>query len=119
MHIDPESLKEFTQGDETLLAELATMFVQSLPDCKARLRFAVRSRDALMLREVTHQLGSRLGYLQAKQLSDLARTLEQRAIANQLEGTGEQIDQMIEGLDQLVVELRLLTQLALAEPEED
>jgi len=52
VHINAESLKEFMQDDEDLLAELATMFVQALPDCKARLRFSVRGCDAVMLREV-------------------------------------------------------------------
>ena len=119
MHINAESLKEFMQDDEDLLAELATMFVQALPDCKARLRFSVRGCDALMLREATHQLASRLGYLQAFGLSEQARHLEQCGMTNQLSGTRELVDQLIQGLDELVGELRQLTQLPLRNSEED
>ena len=119
MHINAESLREFVQDDDDLLAELATMFVQALPDCKARLRFSVRGCDAPMLREATHQLASRLGYLQACGLSEQAKHLEQCGITNQLNGTRELVDQLIQGLDELVGELRQLTQLPLRSSEED
>ena len=119
VHINTESLKEFMQDDEDLLAELATMFVETLPDCKARLRFSVRGCDALMLREATHQLASRLGYLQAYGLSEQARHLEQCGMTNQLSGTRELVDQLIQGLDELVSESRQLTKLPLRNSEED
>lgn len=119
VRINSETLREFLQGDDELLAELATMFVQILPDCKARLRFSVRSNDALMLREVTHQLSSRLGYFHAGELSDRAKHLEQCGITNQLDGTGELVDLLIEGLDELVGELRQLTQLPLQTPVDE
>ncbi len=119
MHINAEYLLEFLQGDEGLLAELATIFVQTLPDVKARLQFSVRSHDPLMLREVTHQLASRLGYFQAMELSDRARNLEQCAMANQLGDASQKVVQLIEGLGELVEELRQLTKLPLKEAEED
>lgn len=119
VHINAEYLLEFLQGDEGLLAELATIFVQTLPDVKARLQFSVRSHDPLMLREVTHQLASRLGYFQAMELSDRARNLEQCAMANQLGDASQKVVQLIEGLGELVEELRQLTKLPLKEAEED
>ena len=119
VHINAEYLLEFLQGDEGLLAELATIFVQTLPDVKARLQFSVRSHDPLMLREVTHQLASRLGYFQAMELSDRARNLEQCAMANQLGDASQKVVQLIQGLGELVDELRLLTKLPLKEAEED
>lgn len=119
MHINSESLKEFMQGDDTLLGEMATMFVESLPDCKARLSFAVRGHDPQMLREVTHQLASRLGYLQALELSQQVRQLEQRAINNQLDGTAPLVDQLVAYLEEVVRELRQLTGLPLLIREDD
>lgn len=119
MRINSETLREFLQGDDELLAELATIFVQTLPDCKARLRFSARSHDASMLREVSHQLSSRLGYFHAAELSDRAKHLEQCGIVNQFDGTGELVDQLIEGLDELVSELRQLTQLPLEIKEDN
>jgi HPt (histidine-containing phosphotransfer) domain-containing protein len=119
VQINSESLKDFLQDDEELLAELATIFVQTLPDTKARLRFSVRSLDASMLREVSHQLSSRLGYFHASELSDRAKQLEQLAIQNQFEGTGELADQLIIGLDELLRELRQLTNLPLEMQEDD
>jgi HPt (histidine-containing phosphotransfer) domain-containing protein len=118
-HINAEALREYIQGDDDLLADLATMFVQALPDCKARLRFSVRSHDAGMLREATHQLASRLGYFQAEGLRELAKRLEQFGITNHLDGVRELVDQLIPGLDELVSELRQLTKLSLRNPEDD
>ena len=118
-HIDAASLKQFILGDDVLLADLATIFVQSLPDCKARLRFSVQGHDAMMLREAAHQLASRLGYFQAEGLRELAKRLEQCGITNQLDGMRDAVDQLTQGLDELVGELRQLTQLPLRIPEED
>ena len=118
-HINSQALTEFIQGDEVLLADLATMFVQALPDCKARLRFSVRSHDAAMLREATHQLASRLGYFQADGLRELAKRLEQCGISKHLDGVRDLVDQLITGLDELVNEFRQLTKLSLRNPEDD
>ncbi len=118
-HINSESLKQFIQGDEVLLADLATMFVESLPDCKARLRFSVRGSDAVMLREAAHLLASRLGYFQADGLREQAKHLEQCGINGQISDARVLVDQLIKGLDELVSELRQLTQLPLRDSEDD
>jgi HPt (histidine-containing phosphotransfer) domain-containing protein len=118
-HINTESLKQFLQGDDVLLADLAVLFVQGLPDCKARLRFSVRSNNAEMLRDVTHQLASRLGYFQAEGLREQVKQLEGRGMNNQIADAGTLVEDVINGLDELVMELRHLTHLPLQIPEDD
>ena len=118
-HINSESLKQFIQDDDVLLADLATMFVETLPDCKARLRFSVRGSDATMLREAAHLLASRLGYFQAEGLREQAKHLEQCGINNQINDARALVDKLIKELDELVGELRQLTQLPLRDNEDD
>jgi len=112
-HIDQHALAAFIQHDDELLGELAIMFVQSLPDSEARLRYAVDHRDASVLRETVHQLKSRLAYFSAESLQQQALHLEQCGRGNQLDEARPLVEQLLIGIEEMLCELRLLTRLPL------
>ena len=64
-------------------------------------------------------LASRLGYFQADGLREQAKHLEQCGINGQISDARVLVDQLIKGLDELVSELRQLTQLPLRDSEDD
>ena len=87
--IDKDALDDFIQGDEELLADLATMFTQHLPDMEARLRVAIDDGDAP--RCVSRLTNSRvvLGYFSAPGCKALAAELEERGRDDDLTGTSD------------------------------
>lgn len=116
--IDPNALNNVTQGDDELLADLATMFVQFLPDMEARLRLAVESDDADTLRETAHQLRGRAGYFAAGSVVDLASKLEHNGRRGELKKAGELLDDLLVQVNEMVEELRSYTKLSLEIAEE-
>lgn len=111
--IDQVALSEFYRGDEEMLADVATMFVQFLPDMESRLRLAVEDGDANSLREVAHQMKSRLGYFCASELQQTAAELENCGRENELDSAGDLLSGLLTGVHQLLSELRGFTRLSL------
>ncbi len=111
--IDQTALDCIIDGDSELLADLAIMFVQMLPDTDARLRLAVQSRNAKEVSLVAHQLHSRFGYFGAKPLQELARKIELSANGNDLTNIAEWCTEMLAGIETLLIELRSMTRLPL------
>jgi len=63
-------------GDQTLLSEIAGMFLEDYPRQLAAIREAVRSRDAQALHHAAHALKGSVSYC-ALAVVDAARRLEQ------------------------------------------
>jgi HPt (histidine-containing phosphotransfer) domain-containing protein len=114
-----EALAQFIQGDEELLADLSTLFVQYYPDIAARLNLAIDNGDGESLRETAHQLKSRLGYFQAPVLVDCACRLETCGKTGDLDEADAILKSLFDGIRQLVSELRELTHLSLSLNEND
>jgi HPt (histidine-containing phosphotransfer) domain-containing protein len=112
-HINRAALVTLMDGDDQLLAQLASMFAQTLSDCEARLRLAVDESNALSLRDTAHQLKSRLAYFQAEELHTLALRLERKGLANELTHASALVDELFLGIRELLNELRELTRLPL------
>jgi HPt (histidine-containing phosphotransfer) domain-containing protein len=117
--IEIDALQQFMQGDEELLADLSTLFVQYYPDMAARLKLAIENRDCQLLRETAHQLKSRLGYFQTPVLVDFACRLEHYAKTGRFDDANASLEALFVGVRQLVDELRDLTQLPLCLSEND
>ncbi len=111
--IDQTALDSIIDGDAELLADLAIIFVQMLPDTDARLRLAVQSSNAKEVSLVAHQLHSRFGYFGAKPLQELARKIELSAKGNDLTNMAEWYSEMRAGIETLLNELRSMTRLPL------
>ena len=96
-----EALERFIQGDEELLADLSTLFVQYYPDIEARLNLAIDNGDGESLRETAHQLKSRLGYFQAPVLVDCACRLETCGKTGDLDDADAILKTLFDGIRQL------------------
>jgi HPt (histidine-containing phosphotransfer) domain-containing protein len=117
--IDHVALEKFFEGDAELLGDLANMFAQSWSDCRARITLAVDGRDGSSLCELAHQLRGRLGYFSAMRLQELTQELENRGKSNRLEGIHPLVDQLLNGIDGMMGELRELTGLPLNYGDDD
>ncbi|WP_372894404.1 Hpt domain-containing protein [Stieleria sp.] len=116
--IDSIALDTMIAGDEELLADLATMFVQFLPDLEARLRLAIETQAASEVETIFHQLRSRVSYFGATSLQQMAKQVETQAQSGNLTDIEPSCDQMLRGIDELLVELRVLTRLPLEKSTE-
>lgn len=111
--IDSTQLKKITAGDQELIADLAIMFVQNLPELKARIRIGIESGDAAEIESGAHQLKSRVSYFGASCLSEQSGKLESAARNSQRADLLKLQESLFEGVDQMIQELRTLTNLAL------
>lgn len=111
--IDPVSLEKMIAGDKQLLADLATLFVQLLPDMEARLQMANKNHEVDEIDFVAHQLRSRVAYFGANSLVQVARQLETAARSRDHDAIDAHLSELLDGIDQLLQELRVATQLPL------
>ncbi len=111
--IDMQALEANFGGDQELLADLSTMFAQSIPDSEARIRIAIENDDAVSLALTVHLLKSRLGYLGATDLYEIASSVEQDADLVDLHVIRKRCEEMFSGIDHLLEELNELTNLSL------
>jgi len=116
--IDHSVLDSIIDGDSELLADLAIMFFQMLPDTDARLRLAVQSSNTKEVSLVAHQLHIRFGYFGAKPLQELARKIELSADGNDLTNIAQWCTEMRAGIEALLNELRSMTRLPLEKNED-
>lgn len=110
--IDPIKLQKMTAGDDELVADLAIMFVQKLPELKARIRIGIESGDAEEVESGAHQLKSRVSYFGATSLHKQSSQLESAARGNRKDLAAIH-DKLFADVDKLIQELRTLTNLAL------
>jgi PAS domain S-box-containing protein len=74
--VDWSVARETCQGDETLLREIVSTFLEEAPRMVDSIRIATRAGDAKTVHRAAHTLKGALGHLGAKQAYDLALALE-------------------------------------------
>lgn len=111
--IDLEAFNKMTNNDAGLMAEIAVLFARFLPDIKARTLLAIESSDLVELQNATHQLRSRLSCLGAVQLNKTVVQLETAAQQSDRQQTRVMGKQVFDDVDEMMNELRALTNLAL------
>ena len=118
--INREALADFVQSDEEMLADLASIFADLMPECLRNMERAVEGQDPNTLREFAHQAKSRYAYFFCSPLADAAAELENLASSNELDGTEALIEELRSGTVGLVEELATITGLPLemTEPRE-
>lgn len=116
--INQEALQQMTGGSDEVLADLATLFVQLLPDSEARLRIAMDSQNRDEIGMIVHQLRSRVSYFGATDLREVAAKTEQRIHEGCMDSIGESCTELFAGMDDLLVELRTLTGLPLEKADD-
>ena len=117
--IDNAALQKVIGQDEELLADLAVMFVQFLPDVEGRLRVGLENRDCTLIESVFHQLRSRVSYFGATKIQGFAKTIEERARDSDLDGIDHDCQQIMQDIDEMISELRTLTRLPLEKCQEE
>ena len=82
--IDLARLREFSDGTETGLRDLAGLFVTHMNECLEALRHGVDGQDAALIRTEAHRGAGTFGACGAQPLSALLAEVERLAAAGQL-----------------------------------
>lgn len=117
--INQNELQKMTDGDMDLVADLAIMFVQKLPEILARIRNGYNSGDLAEVAFCAHQLKSRVSYFGAASIHEHVDRCEELAEAGDSESLAKILSELPSQVRQLVVELRELTGLELQFEEEE
>ena len=111
--IDQNELNKMTAGDSDLVADLAIMFVKQLPELEARIRIGIENGETAEVESGAHQLKSRVSYFGATELRQRVAEFELAAGNETPDALGKYHNEIFAEVDQLIEELRNLTQLAL------
>ena len=103
--IDLTDLKRFCMGDEELLAEVISDYLESTEKDIENLESACKSRDYKQIREITHQLSSRLGQIKAE-ASGLAKEIEVAIKDGNLEHVIEKVEQLVPQIQLVLIKLK-------------
>lgn len=107
---DLEDLKKFCMGDEEMLLEVMGDIIETTKIDLKKLETSIGKEDVATMREVTHQLSSRLRQIKLK-VGDKAKEIEVRIKEGQTEGIVEEVQELIfeisESLDVLEADFNL------------
>lgn len=112
-YIDKSKIEKLTNGDDWLVADLAVMFVKSLPELESSIRFGIDHGELHKVVEGAHQLKSRVSYFGASKLREQAGEMEMAAARGQRKNLPKLNNELFEGIYALIEELRSLTNLEL------
>ncbi|MCH7411230.1 ATP-binding protein [Belliella sp. DSM 111904] len=101
---DLSDMKRFAMGDEELFAEIMQDFVEAGKEDVLKLESALDQKDFASIREVTHQLASRLGQIKSKH-AEKAKDIEIAIKSDKLDGIMDQTSHLISELKALMVGL--------------
>ncbi len=97
--IDWESALEAVGGDQNLLADIVAAYCREAPRQWDLLVVAVQNSDAVAARRAAHTLKGNSRYFGARQLVELAQSIEERAQRGELSMLSEQTDRLREALN--------------------
>jgi two-component system, sensor histidine kinase and response regulator len=106
--LDPATLLAACDDDATLLRELIQVFQANAPGALARVREAIRGRDAPRLREAAHRLRGLLSTFSATAAEAAAR-LEMMGAGGQLDEAASTLDGLTEMVERLGSQLEELS----------
>jgi HPt (histidine-containing phosphotransfer) domain-containing protein len=98
---DRSATLELMAGEESLLAEVAGLFLKLAPSLIARLRQAVAVGDARALRGTAHELKGSLCCFQATPATAMAERLEQMGARDILTGATEALRDLEQEVERL------------------
>jgi HPt (histidine-containing phosphotransfer) domain-containing protein len=99
--IDRAAVIERLGGDESLLAEVAQIFVEDCPRLIGSVEAAVKSRDAKALARATHTIAGSVGNFTEDGVYTLARKVEHLAIAEDIDGAVSNVPELLEQLERV------------------
>jgi len=103
---DLADLERTMDGDQSLVREMVTIFLDDCPLQMAALKAAVDARDPVQIRTTAHALKGSAGYLRATQVFEAARTLEAIGREGALAEADTVHQHLVDEIARLVEELR-------------
>jgi signal transduction histidine kinase/DNA-binding response OmpR family regulator len=92
-------------GDEKLLSEVLSIFVNGIPRHLAGLQQAIAQGDAKTVEEIAHTLRGELGYLEIAEISRQARELEEMGRNQDLRDASSLYEVLSSGIEQVVTSI--------------
>jgi signal transduction histidine kinase/DNA-binding response OmpR family regulator len=92
-------------GDEKLLSEVVSIFVNGIPRHLAGLQQAIAQGDAKTVEEIAHTLRGELGYLEIAEISRQARELEEMGRNQDLRDASSLYEVLSSGIEQVVTSI--------------
>jgi len=99
--LDRDEILDRVGGDESLLREVAGIFLTECPDLIEDIRTAIDSRDPKRLERSAHTLKGAVSNFGARAATQAAFQLEHLGRQNRFDGVGEAMDRLEEQLAQL------------------
>jgi two-component system sensor histidine kinase/response regulator len=99
--IDGNAVIERLGGDESLLAEVAQIFVEDFSRLAASVEAAVQSRDAHALARATHTIAGSVGNFTEEGVYTMARNVERLAIGNDVDGALSGVPELMKELERV------------------
>lgn len=89
-------------GDESLLAEIAGIFIADWPTSLAKLRAAMAAGDAPALRAAAHSVKGAVGNFSAQRAVDAARALEYAGRDGDLAAAPQLLDATVAAVEEVI-----------------
>lgn len=105
-HLDYDTLNTLKQVMEDDFALLIDTFVQDSTERIRTLRDVIQGTEADLIRRAAHSFKGSSSNIGAMQLSALCAALEKKALANNFDGLGRDVDEIEHEFAQVVVSLR-------------
>ncbi|MGM0566138.1 MAG: Hpt domain-containing protein [Bacteroidota bacterium] len=106
MVIDKAALKEsFEIYDKETILEIIELFFEEYPERVKQLNSALKEQDAELLRTSAHSLKGVIAHFHADEPRKLAKELEDKGAAKDLEGTEQVKDKLLNQIEQMLDEL--------------
>jgi two-component system, sensor histidine kinase and response regulator len=99
--IDRASVIERLGGDESLLAEVATIFVDDCPRLVSSVETAVQSRDVKALARATHTIAGSVGNFTEEGVYTLARKIEHASLAGEFDNAVCDVPELLKELTRI------------------
>ena len=90
-----------TGGDERLVREVASIFLEVWPEHRARLESALASGDLATLRQIAHRIKGGAATIAAEIVQGIAANLEAAALAGDTASVGAQVAALVEAMQLL------------------
>nr|WP_255777910.1 ATP-binding protein [Mariniradius sediminis] len=101
---DLKDIRKFCLGDEQLMQEVIHDLIQNTTTDLDTLREALATADYSKIREICHQLASRLAQIKAPFSGDI-REIELAISENRIEGLDRKLEEIFPGIEHLIAQL--------------
>jgi len=106
-----DRLREMVGGDEAFLIELIQTFLEDAPQDLTRMRQALESQDAALLRRAAHSLKSNSAEFGASALHQMCKQMEKMGKQGIFDGAAERVSEIESEYERVKKALRAVSQV--------